>query len=242
MKKKKIMIISILILLCSIGVGIGYYVLNKPDKETTLTIVENKWIENNKNKRIDLSIINEIPIVNYNGKGIAFEFLNALEKDTGLEFIKTSISKDEKPKTEYSITSTKHIGKNELLLYQDNYAIITKESIKYNRLEDIKDLTLGVLKNDLETINTYLRGSTITLKAYEKESDLLTALTNQNTDGINAIAIPKTMYLKEIIENDFNIAYNISELQMNYVLRLGKTERLNTILKKYYQKWYSNDY
>lgn len=242
MKKKKIMIISVLIILCLAGLGIGYYVLNKPNKETTLTIVENKWIENNKNKRIDLSIINEVPILNYNGKGLAFEFLSALEKDTGLEFIKTSISKDEKPKTEYAITVTDKVGKNELLLYQDNYAIVTQDNIKYNRLEDIKDITLGVLKTDLESINKYLRGSTITLKTYEKESDLLTALKNKENDGINAIAIPKTMYLKDIIENDLTIAYNISEHQVNYVFRLGKTDRLNTILKKYYQKWYETDY
>lgn len=242
MKKKKIMIISVLIILCLAGLGIGYYVLNKPNKETTLTIVENKWIENNKNKRIDLSIINEVPILNYNGKGLAFEFLSALEKDTGLEFIKTSISKDEKPKTEYAITVTDKVGKNELLLYQDNYAIVTQDNIKYNRLEDIKDITLGVLKTDLESINKYLRGSTITLKTYEKESDLLTALKNKENDGINAIAIPKTMYLKDIIENDLTIAYNISEQQVNYVFRLGKTDRLNTILKKYYQKWYETDY
>ena len=57
MNKKKITIISIILVVIASIVGITYYILNKPDKNTTLTVLEKQWIENNKNNVIDLSII-----------------------------------------------------------------------------------------------------------------------------------------------------------------------------------------
>lgn len=238
MKKKNIVIISILVAVVLSIFGIGYYVLNRSDKTTTLTILENRWIENNKNKLIDLSIINQIPVLNYNGNGIVFDFLDSLEKNTGLTLNKVSLSKGEEPKTEYAVIATDQIGKNDLLFYEDCYAIVSKKNIKYNRLSDIDGITLGVLKNDLERVNTYLQGSVITLKTYDSVNALLESLSKET----DAITLPKTEYLEEIITKDLTISYNITEYPIYYVLRLGKTERLNTILKKYYKKWYEESY
>ncbi len=238
MKKKNIVIMSVLIMLALFIFGIGYYVLNRPDKNTTLTILENRWIESNKNKLIDLSIVNQVPVLNYNGSGLIFDFLNSLEKDTGLSFNKVSITATEKPKTEYSIMATNQLMKNDLLFYEDCYAIITKENVKYNKLSDVKGITLGVLNSDLDSINKYLQGSVITLKTYDKVEDLVASVGTET----EAIALPKTTYLETIIKNNFIISYNITEYPIYYVLRLGKTERLNTILKKYYQKWHNENY
>ncbi len=238
MKKKNIVIIGVFVILALSIFGIGYYAVNRPDKDTTLTILENRWIENNKNKLIDLSIVNQIPVLNYNGNGLIFDFLNSLEKDTGLSFNKVSITATDNPKTEYAITATNQLSKNDLLFYEDCYAIITKENVKYNRLSDIKGITLGVLNSDLENLNKYLQGSVITLKTYDKVEDLVTSI---GTDT-EAIALPKTTYLETIIKNNFTISYNITEYPIYYVLRLGKTERLNVILKKYYKKWYHENY
>lgn len=239
MKKKYVIVISILVLF-SIAFGIGYYVLNRPNKDTTLSIIENRWIESNKNNLIDLSVINQVPILNYNGKGLVFDFLESLEKDTGLVFNKVAMENGSNPKTEYAIMATNQLGKNDLLFYEDNYVILTKEKLKYNRLSDLKDITLGILNDDLEKVNTYLRGSTVTLKTYENETELLSSLTEDN--NVKGIVLPKTKYLEDIIENDFTIAYNISEYPIYYVLRLGKTDKLNTILNKYYKKWYREEY
>lgn len=238
MKKKNIVIISVLAVLALSIFGIGYYVLNRSDKDTTLTILENRWIESNKNKLIDLSIVNQVPVLNYNGSGLIFDFLDSLEKDTGLSFNKVSITTTETPKTEYSIMATNQLTKNDLLFYEDCYAIITKENIKYNTLSDIKGITLGVLNSDLDSVNKYLQGSVITLKTYDKIEDLVASI-GTDTD---AIALPKTTYLETIIKNNLTISYNITEYPIYYVLRLGKTERLNTILKKYYKKWYNENY
>ncbi len=238
MKKKNIVIIGVLAILALSIFGIGYYALNRPDKDTTLTILENRWIESNKNKLIDLSIVNQVPVLNYNGNGLIFDFLNALEKDTGLSFNKVSITATDTPKTEYSIMATNQLMKNDLLFYEDCYAIITKENVKYNKLSDIKGITLGVLNSDLDNVNKYLQGSVITLKTYDKVEEMIASI---GTDT-EAIALPKTTYLESIIKNDLTISYNITEYPIYYVLRLGKTDRLNTILKKYYQKWYNESY
>ena len=74
MKNKKIIIISIviiIILILSLGT---YYIFTKEDKDTTLNLLEKQWIENNKNKVIDMGIVNEIPVFNYNGEGLFFDF------------------------------------------------------------------------------------------------------------------------------------------------------------------------
>ncbi|MEG1763552.1 MAG: hypothetical protein RR256_08085, partial [Bacteroidales bacterium] len=56
--------------------------------------------------------------------------------------------------------------------------------------------------------------------------------------GIDAIVLPKMYYLTEIITNgNLNISYNINEMTKDYVISLGKTNKLNTIIKKYYKKW-----
>ena len=45
---------------------------------------------------------------------------------------------------------TDKLEKNDIVMYEDNYALISKENIKYNSLNSIKDISIGVLNSDLE--------------------------------------------------------------------------------------------
>ena len=45
-----------------------------------------------------------------------------------------------------------------------------------------------------------------------------------------------------ILDNDFHINYIISELKSNLVLQLGSNDRLNTIISKYFSKWYQESF
>ncbi len=88
MKKK-----GIVITLCvffSVLLFALFYFFGVKDKKTSLTVAQKKWIENNKNRVIDLSVFSGVPVINNNGGGIVFDFLDSLEKDTGLEFNKLS--------------------------------------------------------------------------------------------------------------------------------------------------------
>lgn len=243
MKKKKIAIISIiLIIILSILTGLYTY-LNKKDKNTTLTILEKQWIEKNKNKVIDLSVVNNIPVFNYDGNGVFFDFISSLEKNTELNFNKLSYEYGENPTSNYAFKIVDEVKQNDIKIYEDNYVLITKENIKYNNIDDISSYNVGVLSTDLDKISYYLKSNeNLLYKAYDNSTKLLADM-NSTSSNINAIILPKTIYLKEIVEKEnFNISYNITEMKKYFVLELGNSKRLNKIIEKYYKKWYKEDY
>jgi diguanylate cyclase (GGDEF)-like protein len=252
MKNKKVVITSIIVvILLVVSLGV-YYVFTKEDKNTTLNLLEKQWIESNKNKVIDMGIINEIPVFNYNGEGIFFDFLNQLEKDTGLEFNKVSYTIDVVPKSEYAFKIVDKKADNDILIYQDNYVLLTKNRVKYTSLDKIANLTIGVMDSDLDSVNTYLKGTNnVSFKTYDDINNLFSDMNivpEENEEEvvesvIDAIILPKSIYLDKIIANEnLNIAYNITELTKDYVLSLGNVNKLNDIISKYYKKWANDNY
>ena len=242
MKKKLIIINVVIILICLLTYGVFSY-FNKKDNHTTLTIHEKQWIENNKNNIIDLSIVNNIPVFNYDGQGVFFDFIDSLEKSTGLNFNKLSYEVGDTDISEYSFKLEDKVEDNDILIYEDNYVIVTKENKKYNNLSSLSQMTLGVLASDNERAEYFLKSNDdLLLKSYDSIDKLLLAL-DDTTNPVQGIVIPKTVYLKQIIEKkNFNISYNISDMKKYYVLSLGSNEQLNTIIKKYYKKWYKEEY
>ncbi len=242
MNKKKIIIITIAIVIIAILGGSTYYVLTKQDKNTTLTILEKQWIEQNKNDIIDLGMINGVPIFNYNGEGLLFEFIDSLESMTGLEFNKLSYNVSNDVPASYAFVYTDTLEKNDILIYQDDYAIFAPSSMKYNRLQDIPKMTIGVLEDDLANINAYTSANQqISYKTYSSTDKLLSAIKDEDSD-IDGIVLPKTLYMEQLANNQLHIIYQITEMHQDLVLRLGNNKKLNTIIKKYYDKWNHDNY
>ena len=249
MKVRLFTLVVLLIVAFTAVVGGTYYFLNGQD-ENSLNITEKEWIETNKNQLHDFSILSSIPVFTYDGDGIIFEFLDSLEKDTGLDFGELSYAYGEKPTSEYAFKVVDKKSKDDILLYQDNYVLVTKDKKTFNTTSDIKDMNIGVVTEKLEDIQKYLVGSTnVNYVTVENESDLLTF-----TD-VDTIVLPKIIYMKSLAGDDkLNIAYNITEMTNDYVISLGSDEILNSILKKYYKVWekenfkqtfkekFSNDY
>ena len=78
MKKKLFFLIPIIIVF-SVFVGVySYY--NKQDAKNSLTVTEKKWVEENKSKVIDFSVINDYPLYGLNGEGVFFNFLTDFEQ------------------------------------------------------------------------------------------------------------------------------------------------------------------
>lgn len=231
-------IIGILILAIALTT---YYILNAQDKNTTLTLLDKQWIESNKNKVIDFGIVNNIPVFNAEGEGVFFDFLTALESNTKLGFNKVSYDVSSAVKTDYTFKVVDKATGNDIIVYRDNYVVLTKLSVKYNQVSDIKNITIGVLRSDLDKVSRYLTGAVnVTYKPYETVTSLLASATDAT---VNAIILPKNTYLKEIVSSStLNIAYNITEMTQDYVITLGKTSNLNTIITKYYKKWYKDNY
>ncbi len=246
MKNKKIIITIVVATLVLIVGLVSYFVFFKQDKYTTLTFAEKQWIENNKNKLIDLSVINEVPIVSYNGEGIFFDFLNDLEKNTKLSFNKVAYKTSTDVKSEYALKVVDNYDNNAIKIYEDNYVLVTKNNKVYSNIDEIKNLTVGVLSSKLTQVNDYLNtNSSLLLKSYDNYEDMIFDLLNAVEDDkkLDGVVLPKTAYLDSILEDDkLTISYNISEMKDYYVLQLGSNSRLNDIIKKYYKKWNKESY
>ena len=236
---KKIGIIAIVVILILGSIGVVRF-FTKEDQKTTLTVIEKKWIEDNKNKVIDFSALNNIPIINDNGSGLLFDFITDLESDTGLEFNKLSYEENNNPQTEYALLKKDKSTSKDLVLYQDNYTLISKEEKYYTSIDEIKDLKVGVLNDSLKDVENYLKGSlNLTYQGYNTNDELLTALANNE---VNAIVLPKLDYLENILKtDDMHIVYNITEYKTNYTIKLGDNDKLNKIITKYFNKWQKKD-
>ena len=236
MKNKKLIIV-LFFLLAILGIA-GYFFFVRQDETSTLTLQEKKWIEKNKNAIIDLSITNNLPAFNYEGKGVFLDFVTELEEHTKLEFNKVANDGEK----EYRFVVTDTLSSNDLLFYQDNYVLLSKTSDYYDMPSSIPSQMVGVLQEDMEDITHYLnQASTLLYKPYQDISSLFASLQDEMS-GVQAIAVPKNLYLKEILENQLHVMYQISDYQKNYVLKLGKNKTLNKIVQKYYDKWMSGQY
>lgn len=236
MKNKKVLIVIIVISLFLILSGGIYLYLNKEDKDSTLTLLEKQWIENNKNKVVDFAITSNIPIFNYDGSGIFLDFLDSLETNVGLEFNKVSYAYNNEEDAEYGFFIVDTLEDNYINVYEDNYVLVSKNLKAYNDIDDIKNISIGVIEDDLKTINDYLLDSdNLTYKPYKSISELISDLKN---DTVDAIALPKTIYLEEIISDEqLHIVHNITDYKKYFVIKLGNEKRLNDVITKYYNKW-----
>ena len=252
MKNKKTVIISIIVIVLLSISGISYFVLTKEDKDTTLSIIDKRWIESNKNKVFDISIVNNIPIFNYKGNGVFFDFINEIEESTKLDFNPISYNYRVEPNSGYAFKITKELNDSDLLIYEDNYVLVGTSRKKYNNLSEINNVKIGVFEDEMDLVSRYVNTS-VSIQKYKSIEELLASInvedeasndSSKKEDSFNdLIAIPKTVYLDKIIGNEeLNIVYNITDLKEYYVLSLGNDDRLNTIIKKYFNKWYSSSY
>lgn len=239
MNKKKVIIVTLIVTVFLAITGSLWYYLTKEDNKTSLTLIEKQWIEKNKNRIYDFGLPINIPMFTSNGSGIIFDFLKDLETNTGLVINRVSYEKGSTI-PEYAMRIKNSLDKNDILIYKDTYAIVTKNSVKYNSLSEIKDLNIKVLKGEDEALAFYLSDNeNLKITVFDSSTDLLS---NVTTDK-DAIIVPKTEYLKQIIENNnLNIAYNLNDLPIYYTITLGSNDKLNTILTKFYNKWKTGGY
>ena len=247
MKNKKNIIITICVILFL--VICGFYIFTKQDKNTSFTILEKQWLENNKSKVIDISILKDIPVINYNGSGVLFDFISDFQDVTGLEFNPIAYQSGEEIKTDYSFQVVSQVLDNDILVYSDSYALLTRENIKYNKLSEISNLTIGVLESDLDKVSNVMDSNNVTFKTYPSITEMVNAIAlKEATEGesvgmVDAIVLPKIYNLDLIISNEnLNISYNLNELKQEYVIRLGNDEKLNDVITKYFNKWHDLKY
>ena len=244
--KKSIIVVVGVVLFIAL---ICFCVFTKQDKNTSFTLLEKQWLDSNKSKIVDIAILKDVPIVSYNGTGILFDFLESFEEVTELDFNPIAYQSGEEIKSDYSFQVVTQKDDSDILIYSDNYVLLTNSSVKYNKLSEIDNITIGVLESDLGKVQNIMDNMNIDLKQYGSIDELVTAVkqkTNENGEivkgDVDAIVLPRISNLNLIVSNKLNISYNINEIKQDYVIKLGSDEKLNDVLTKYYKKWSDSNY
>lgn len=241
-KKNIIIIVAALVLLLVVGILVF---LRYKDNKTELSLSDKKWIEDNKKSMIDIYVMNDLPVFSLEEGDIFLSFLDYFEAETGLSLNRVSYSlNSSEPKTNYLfkiIKETDDLGRNDLLFYEDNYVIISKENKKIQDISKLEGYKIGILTTSMTSISEYLTyGNNLTFTNYEDDVQLLNAF---NSNEVNYIIIPKNRYLKEIVTNNYYIVNNLTSLTNKYVLTLSNNNtKLNEIFIKMYNKWYRKNF
>lgn len=239
MKNKKLIYILSAIALILI-VTILIVVFGKKEKDYTLTLSEKKWIDENKNRVIDISIENNIPIFTTQN-GVLLSFLDYFEESTNLELNKTSNVDKISAYSFKIIDSSQELTKEDMLVYSDNYSIVSKNNDKISTLSALYGKKLGLLNESIKEVASYLKtDGSITYTTYENANTLFEGFKNEEVDFI---VVPKNQYLDSIIANNYYIVYNLTALTNKYVLTInGNSKDLNSIFEKKYNEWYDTKY
>lgn len=241
-KKNIIIIVAALVLLLVVGILVF---LRYKDNKTELSLSDKKWIEDNKKSMIDIYVMNDLPVFSLEEGDIFLSFLDYFEAETGLSLNRVSYSlNSSEPKTNYLfkiIKETDDLGRNDLLFYEDNYVIISKENKKIQDISKLEGYKIGVLTTSMTSISEYLTyDNNLTFTNYGDDVQLLNAF---NSNEVNYIIIPKNRYLKEIVTNNYYIVNNLTSLTNKYVLTLSNNNtKLNEIFIKMYNKWYRKNF
>ncbi len=245
--KKKIVIVIIVLLFLLLGFGIFNIVSNFRD-ENALTLDENKWIDSNKRNVIDIALLNDIPIVSYEGDGLIYDYLDYVSKNLSLEFNVIPYKTDDTVEYEYKVDLKDKVSEDDIVLLKDNMVLITTSGNEYERLEDIKSLKIGVVEGDISTISEYFDGQDITFEQYDNYSSLKDAIKKDETDqdsqssDLDGIILPKTLFIKEMLENDYKISFQLNDLSKYVVLLTEGPKNLNSIFHKSYNSWKKDNY
>ena len=240
--KKFFIIIGVIAIVLILGIILWIRANNNSNE---LSLSEKKWIEDNKNSMIDIYIMNDLPIFTESEDDVFLSFLDYFEAETGLSLNKVSYSLNSTvPTGDYLfkiINEVDDIGRNDLLFYEDNYVILSKTNKKIQDLSLLSGYKIGILTSNLTSVTEYLSyGNNLTFTNYEDDVKLLNAF---DSDEVNYIVVPKNRYLKDIVNNNYYVVSNLSNLSNKYVLQVSsKSNKLDSIFSKLYSKWYNTNF
>ena len=228
-KKKSIIIVfAIIIILVSGFLGTLYYITSTVNN---YSYSEKKWISENTDTTYDVYVEPSLPIFSNNGKGVYYEYLNALKEDTGLNLnIVTTDTSNIK------LVNKNYVGNDDIVIYKD-YFIVVGEKDTVNKLTDLGGKTVGVLESDSETISLYLTAyKNINIKSFNSYNELSTEFDNKS---ISYMIVPMYKYINDIVTNDYEIVYHLDGLYSYYCLELNEEDNadLVSIMKKFYYRW-----
>ena len=234
MKRKNKIIILILMLLVILSLFFLYYFFS--NNKNTLSISEKQWIDSNKNNVIDISVLSDVPAFTNNGNGVVFDFLNYLSKETNLNFNPSAFRISDTVLSDYSFTIKEKKEDSDILVYRDNYVLISlKDTINYNPT-NISSSYIGVLATDKDRFSKYFNQTNV-IKTYNTSTELF-----NDSANLNYLILLKTDVMKFINQKQLSISHEFSSETKDYVITLNGNKDLNGVIRKYYNKFYKTEY
>ncbi len=236
MKNKKSVIITIVIILLVVIISlITYKTLTDENK---LSASEKKWINDNINTVLNVNVVNNINIFGDVGTGVYYDFINDLEQEYKLQINPVTYNYGESVNG-LALGVKTNLSSNDKIFYKDHYVLVSKKDEIVTDYLDYAGKNIGVINSDLSYISSFLSNSKdVSFKNYASKEDLLNAF--KEGQDINYIIVPLTMYLDEILSNNYYIIDHLSDVKLYYTISGNKEEPLYNILVKYYNSWKAN--
>ena len=217
---------------------LGIFILNYSKDDYSFSILEKKWINDNTSNILDVSIYNDVPIYGKNGKGVAFDLLNDFTESYGINFNKvsysTSNSSNLKSIAFRILDSNVSLTNNDILLYEDNYVLVSNRDVVIDKMTDINNIQVSVIANDLNLLSNYLSESNGI--SYLPKKDISEIKSSFDNNEVSFAIVPYNLYVDFILENDLNILFTFSDISKKYVLTIENKTFLG-IFNKYYLKF-----
>ena len=248
-KKKKILITFLSLIILVIGIIVCLFGLNFKNPNS-LTLEENKWIDENKYDMVDVAVINDIPILSYEGEGLVYDYLNYVTDNHNIKINVIPYKLDDMVEYDYMINIVNKPTKNDVELLTDHLVLITLNDISYKDINEINNLRIGVLSSDKQEIQDYLGNEAVSFVEFNNYIDLKNSILTSKTAveqgsldyQVDAIMVLKSVAIKEIVENNLNIAYHFNDLNKSFVLTTTGSKELNSIFNKTYNVWKLQDF
>lgn len=235
MKKRNNKIIVLVLVGIIFVVSLLIFILNYSKDDSSFSILEKKWINDNANNVIDVSVYNDVPVYGKNGKGVIFDLLDDFTSTYGINFNKVSYSLNGtytlRDNAFRVLDSSSTLTNNDILLYKDSYVVVSTDDTAMDSVYDIDNKTIGVLSGDMGIISNTL--SSVKNISYVQKEDISELESSILNNELEYAIVPYNMYMDFIMKNDFNILYHIEDIYKNYVLTINNKTLLN-IVKKYY--------
>lgn len=211
------------------------FILNYSKDDFSFSILEKKWINDNTSNVIDVSIYNDVPIYGKNGNGVSFDLLDEFTSKYGVNFNKVSYLNQDtsnlKSSAFHILDSNASISDKDILLYQDNYVLLSNKDNSIDSISDIDNMNIFILSSDLGVISNYLSLSkNIT---FSPKNDIDDIISSFDDDNVYYAIIPYNMYISDILSNNLEILFKFNDIYNKYVLTIEDKTFLN-IMKKFY--------
>lgn len=243
MKKNKVnKIVTLSIIGVLVVVAVTIFILNFTKDSSSFSLLEKKWISDNINNVIDVSVYNDIPVFGENGNGVIFDYLDSFTSKYEIEFNRVSYLSDNS--SELKDISFKIVGndynitKNDIVMYEDHYVLVGSDS-KFHS-SNINGSKIGVLTDDMGSISSYLdKYDNVSYSPYDNLDKLFDAL---KAEEVKYVIVPENISFNKVLAGDYSILYHVSDVVKKYILEINNNKTLLSIMKKYNDIYVNEEY